>query len=183
MNFFKRFLRGGTPTTPEYEIYLKLLRQSRKVEFYGEGRFPDSYEGRLDVLTLHLASLMDASRVLEKSEGNSDKKSSDFSQSLFDVMVHDFDTALREEGYTDSGVKRRIKPMIARFYERLKQFTESLGDEAALTDAMLSDDKIEAEPEFVQSIAKYATEFHQNLKNAPIQQIYRGSFDFPALAK
>lgn len=179
MNFFKGFLRGGTPTTPEYEIYLKLLRQSRQKYFYGDGRFPDSYEGRLDVLTLHLAALMDASRNLEAQDSNHSGKSSEFSQSLFDVMVHDFDTALREEGYTDSGVKRRIKPMIARFYDRLGLFTESLGDEAALSSAMFEGDISTGQLDFAETTAKYAMDFHQNLKNSQIQQIYSGGFDFP----
>ena len=60
MNFFQRFLRGGAPTTPEYLIYQKILGQSRNVDFYGEGRFADSYDGRLDSLTLHMAIVMDA---------------------------------------------------------------------------------------------------------------------------
>ncbi len=182
MNFIKSFLRGGPPLAPEYGIYRKVMNQSRQKEFYGEGRFIDSYDGRLDCLTLHMAALMDGSRYLDEQKHGDTVRASNFCQSLFDVMVKDFDTALREEGFTDSGVKRRIKPMVGRFYARLKQFTENLGDEEGLRAAIHDDGAGATDEKFVKSAARYAMKFHEELKSGDIAQIYDGSFNFPAFA-
>ena len=181
MNFFQRFLRGGAPTTPEYLIYQKILGQSRNVDFYGEGRFADSYDGRLDSLTLHMAIVMDAARKLGGEDKQSSEKAAEFSQSLFDVMVKDFDTALREEGFTDAGVKRRIKPMIGRFYARLKEYTESLSDAGEIQKTAMSEKDGPKDVEFSQLLASYAMNFHEQLKNGKIDRIYAGSFDFPSI--
>ena len=179
MKFLKRFLRGGTPATPEYQIYRKIVSQSRRPELFGDGRFPDSYDGRLDALTLHMTVIMDASRELAQSDDEK-AKAETFSQSLFDVMVRDFDTALREEGFTDTGVKRRIKPMIARFYERLKEFTEGLELESTLREALSEEKAGVTDKAFAQAVSNYAINFHNSLKNDKIERIYDGSFNFPS---
>lgn len=178
MNFLKRFLRGGPPATPEYQIYRKIVGQSRRLEFFGEGNFPDSYDGRLNVLTLHMAVVMSAGRELATDDAerlNAER----FSQSLFDVMVRDFDTALREEGFTDAGVKRRIKPMVARFYERLKAFTEGLESESSLLEALSEENTLAENKTFALAVSNYAIEFQKMLKNGNYQHIFDGSFNFP----
>ena len=48
------------------------------------------------------------------------------SQALYDVMIADFDVALREEGLSDTGVARRIKPLAKMFFSRAKAYADVL---------------------------------------------------------
>ena len=82
-------------------LYQSLLAQSRQPGFFGTDRQPDSYEGRVDVLSMHVGLVLRRLRQLgEQGER--------LEQALFDTMVDDFDIALREESLTDKAVSRRI---------------------------------------------------------------------------
>ncbi|MGB0907915.1 MAG: ubiquinol-cytochrome C chaperone family protein [Maricaulaceae bacterium] len=159
-------------------IYSKLMDQSRNAAFYGDGRAPDSYDGRIDMLTLHLAPVMAAART-HGEQGEL------LSQELYEVMREDFDVALREEGLTDSSITHRIKPMIGLFYARLKSYTEALTGEnkigeveAVLTAGLLKD----AEPRhFVAPMAQYLRDFHAGLEGKPLGDLAMTQFDFPEL--
>jgi len=97
--------------------YAPVMTQSRLAAFYGEGRFPDNYDGRIDVLTLNLCLIM---KRLREFGRNGDI----LSQAIFDTLRDDFEIALREEGLSDKGVAKRIKPMIRLFYDRLKSYDD-----------------------------------------------------------
>jgi len=44
--------------TDARRVYAALMAQSRQPIFYGESRFADDYDGRIDVLTLHIAAIL-----------------------------------------------------------------------------------------------------------------------------
>lgn len=104
-------------------IYVKTLAHARKPVFYGESKVPDNYDGRIDFLTLHIAIILKAVRP----HGAEGKR---LSQAIFDYMRDDFDIALREEGISDTGVAKRIKPMMQLFYGRLKTYDDALNQNA-----------------------------------------------------
>ena len=54
----KIFGREDAVTIDARRIYSALMSQSRKPEFYGPTRFEDNYDGRIDVLTLHIAAVL-----------------------------------------------------------------------------------------------------------------------------
>lgn len=182
MGFLQRiFSTGSGAKSSAKALYAKLMRQSRTPEFFGDGRFPDSYDGRLDLLTMHLCVLMANVQAKERDAKIDTGKNNEnsLSQLVFDVMVNDLDTALREEGYTDTGVKRRIKPMIGFFYKRLKTLTESLGDVASLKSAILEGPLGDDQDEFAGQMAEYLSGFHKNLDQASLENIFKGEFAFP----
>ncbi|MGJ8564114.1 MAG: ubiquinol-cytochrome C chaperone family protein [Alphaproteobacteria bacterium] len=156
-------------------LYERLMAQSRQPEFYGEGNMPDSYDGRVEVLTLHMSFVMKAL----STHGESGKR---LSQALFDTMVDDFDIALREEGLTDSGVKRRIKPIVSLFYARLRAFTDSQ-DVNALQEAISKGHakKIETESldTFSYKLAQYASTYDVHLSGQTLADLAQAKFKFP----
>jgi len=120
MGFFKKlFGREDAAATDARRIYSALMAQSRKPAFYGAARFADDYDGRIIVLTLHIAAILsNLNRFGENGER--------LGQALFDEMKDDFEIALREEALSDGSVKKRIQPMISLFYDRVKKFAEAL---------------------------------------------------------
>lgn len=121
MNILQRF-RRRSPADPASLLYQALVAQSRSPEFYTVCAVPDSLDGRFDLLVLHVVLVL---RRL-KSEGVSGRT---LGQAVFDIMVTDFDRALRELGVGDVGVAKRMKAMISAFYGRLAAYDAALADE------------------------------------------------------
>ena len=186
MGFLSRlFGRDDAANTDARRIYTKLMAQSRLPNFYGEARFADSYDGRIDVLTLHIAAILsNLNRFGENGER--------LGQALFDEMKDDFEIALREEALSDASVKKRIQPMISLFYDRVKRYAEALHMEDKKTeldklfsetlrsgeDRTASKDNIAA---FQGDIAGYLLAFDESLSALPLGQIALTEFSFPAL--
>ena len=106
MGFFSKLLgRKDAAIEDAGRIYSALMRQARQAAFYGKGKAPYNYDGRIDVLTLHIAVVLE---VLSKHGQQGER----LSQAIFDVMRDDFEIAMREEGLSDTGIKRRIKPCL-----------------------------------------------------------------------
>jgi len=154
-------------------VYAALMAQSRRPEFYGEGAVPDSYDGRIDFLTLHLAVVFAAL----KSHGDTGPK---LSQAIYDVMIDDFDVALREEGLSDTGVVRRIKPMANLFFERVKAYSEALfGTKEKLSGTIQSGYKTDITPGNLECLTEYTLAFRETLGSKSLGEIARADFAFP----
>ena len=158
-------------------IYFRLLEQARDPVFYGPSRIADDYDGRILMITLHYAVMM---RRLNR-EGRDGEL---LRQALFDEMKDDFEIALREEGIADTGVKRRIKPMIALFYDRLKAFNDAMDAEEpqrALAGA-LNRDEGEPADAFDARLADYALDLETSLSETALSDIIAKRFYFPDTA-
>ena len=159
-------------------IYKKTMAQSRKPVFYGYGLAPDTTDGRMEILCMHMSTLM----VALRGYGDNGAK---LSQALYDVMIDDFDVALREEGLSDTGVSRRIKPLAKMFFERAKLYADAF------------DNKVDSEKEITKIMRKfickdnknvetcviYITEFFSILQNNQLGHIAKANFDFPKFYK
>ncbi len=186
MGFLNRlFGREDAATTDARRIYVKLMAQSRRPEFYGEGRYADSYDGRIDVLTLHIAAILSN---LNKFGKNGER----LGQALFDEMKDDFEIALREEALSDASVKKRIQPMISLFYDRVKKYAEALNhnDVKPALDVVFSETlsdggnapKLEEDaPSFIDTMSTYLLTFDEKLVTASLGEIALTEFSFPAL--
>lgn len=172
MGLFAKIFGKSAASEDAEALYHLLLAQSRQPEFFGHGRVPDSYDGRIDILTLHMTIM---NRVLRQHERNGEA----LSQALFDAMKDDFDIALREEGLTDGGVRRRIKPMISLFYTRMKAYDAALAGETVTayeTDALETVDA-----DFRSALEKYAQTLYAELKELSLGSLAKGKFSFPKL--
>jgi cytochrome b pre-mRNA-processing protein 3 len=188
MKLLNRLLgREDAATRDARRVYEKLMAQSRQPEFYGEGRFADSYDGRIDVLTLHIAAILsNLNRFGENGER--------LGQALFDEMKDDFEIALREEALSDASVKKRIQPMISLFYDRVKKYAEALHQEnpKAALDIVFSETLNVGgnAPEFGEdeassfkaAMSNYLRAFDTHLSDASLGQIALTEFSFPELS-
>jgi len=169
----KLFGREDAAARDARRVYSALMAQSRQPAFYGNARFPDNYDGRIEVLTVHIAGVLSA---LNKHTEQGER----LGQAIFDEMKDDFEVALREEGMSDTAVAKRIKPMIALFYTRVKRYAEALhsdGADAALGDAF--GESLE-ETNFVGQMSAYLKAFHGQLDNLTLGQVALAEFTFPS---
>ncbi len=175
MGFLSGLLRRGDNASADGAyLYRALLGQSRQTGFFGSGKTPDSYEGRIEILTLHLSVVMERLGAL----GEQGKI---LSQAVFDAMVEDFDIALREEGLTDSGVKRRIKPMVQLFYTRLKKYDDLFSSHDGMEeDGVFSSGAFaQADSKFLNVLQSYTLQLKRNLLSLDVGEIAKAKIDFP----
>ena len=106
-----------------HEIYERIVAQARDPVFFRDMRVPDTMEGRLEMIVLHLALMLD--RL--KTEGAAGQR---LGQHLMEHLVADFDDALRQIGIGDMGVPRRVQKAAAAFTERNQAYRAALGEAA-----------------------------------------------------
>ncbi len=154
-------------------VYQIAMEQSRQPAFYGEDLCADTTNGRMEILCLHLSTIIYALR----DHGDTGAK---LTQALYDVMIDDFDVALREEGLADTGVKRRIKPLAKMFFARAKQYAEAFNEEHSRIglEAIINEHICKTGDNNTKFIA-YVQKFHANLANQSVGDIARGKLDFP----
>jgi len=161
------------------KVYRKIMVKSRDTVFYEGDLCPDTTDGRMEMLCLHLATIMFVLRTHGKT-------GSQLSQAIYDVMIDDFDVALREEGLSDTGVARRIKPMAKMFFARSKSYADALGaGEGADKDmeqelSKVIDKYIAKNGDKTGIFVKYTKGFHANLRENNLGQIAQAKFIFPA---
>ena len=178
----KLFGRKDAARTDAARIYNAAMAASRRQAFYGDGKITDNYDGRIDLLSLHLAVII---RALN-THGEQGKR---LAQALYEEMRDDWDVALREEGMSDTGTMKRIKPMIRLFYTRLKAYTDGLDagsiEEALhvgpMAPAVPDDASLEDVPHmpFVKPLSDYALAFARNLSDKSLGEIALVDFEAP----
>ncbi len=172
MNLIDRLLGRDINAVQDAErLYMAILSQSRLPEFYGAKKSPDSYDGRVEILSLHMAMVLRALRT----HGEQGER---LAQALFDAMVDDFDIALREEGLTDKGVARRIKPIVELVYARIKHYDEVVDGDDDL-DLIKSAALEQASTNFATKLHNYIKEMQENFKEKSLQDLAFAKIAFP----
>ena len=170
--FSKLFGRKDAAIDDAGLIYNQLMIQARQTTFYGTGKVHDSYDGRIDLLTLHIAPIMHRLQSLG-AQGEL------LSQGLYDVMRDDFEIALREEGLSDTGVKKRIKPIMNLFFTQVKAYANQLDKGESLTSVFKLSLLEDAHTKYAASLSDYITRFRAELETKTLGQIAKADFAFP----
>ena len=95
-----------------------VARESRRPEFYGPGRVPDTLQGRFELLTLHAALAL----VRLKASPEAQK----LAQNFTDLLFRHIDAGLREAGVGDLTVPKRMRKLAGDFYGRLEAYAAAL---------------------------------------------------------
>jgi cytochrome b pre-mRNA-processing protein 3 len=127
---FRLFRR--TPQDPSIALlYGAIVAQARATAFYQCYDVPDTVNGRLEMVMLHLVLLL---RRLDL-EGQQERI---LGQGVFDDFCRDMDANLREMGVGDLSVPRRMRGVGEAFYGRQKVYAAALAglDTTALPQAL-----------------------------------------------
>ena len=102
-------------------IYMNIVKTSRNKSFFLDLKVEDTVEGRFDIIILHSFIIFNYFISIEKSK-------SELPQLLFDYMFSDFDSNLREMGFGDIAVNKRMKKFISAFYGRILSYSNSYAE-------------------------------------------------------
>lgn len=105
-------------------VYGMLMEQIRQPIFYERWRVPDTFEGRFDLLLLHVFFVLQT--LLNKTEDDEGGRETAeaFNQDLFDVLFTDMDQVLREAGVGDMGIPKHMRRMMVAFNGRMNAYAK-----------------------------------------------------------
>ncbi len=103
------------------DLYAAALSQTRQEIFYRDCGVPDTFDGRFDLLLLHLFMIL--SPMAEKPEYKA------LSQAVFDTAFKDMDQTLRERGIGDMGVPKHMRRMMMAFNGRMHAYQAAIAPE------------------------------------------------------
>ena len=99
-------------------IYTNIVKTSRNKSFFLKFNVDDTVEGRFDIIILH-------SFIVFNFFIHTNNQKSSLPQMLFDHMFSDFDSSLREMGFGDIAVNKKMKKFISAFYGRILSYSNA----------------------------------------------------------
>ena len=90
-------------------LYITLLTLSRDIFFYKNLELKDDFETRLYLMFIHFSIIL---KVFKK-------KGSKFNQNLYDSLFHNIENSIREMGYGDVAVNKKMKDFNKLLYDIL----------------------------------------------------------------
>lgn len=140
---FHGFLERRRRDRAAANLYLVVVEQARRPDFYARYGVPDTLEGRYDMIILH------AWLLLRRLGAMPSERARVLSQSVFDRMFADMDRNLREMGVSDLRVGKRVQHMAEAFYGRAGAYDKALAEggkamEAALARNLYQSNGVEA---------------------------------------
>jgi len=91
------------------DLYNILLLLSRNIFFYNIIKLPDSFETRIYLMFIHFSIIM----IIFKEKGQK------FSQKSYDLLFHNIENNLRELGFGDVSVNKKMKDFNKILYDIL----------------------------------------------------------------
>jgi cytochrome b pre-mRNA-processing protein 3 len=154
-------------------IYGMIVAQAREPLFYKHLDVPDTVDGRLDLLILHLWL------VLRRLRGVT--AGAQLSQALFDLFCEDMDANLREMGVGDLAVPKRMQKVGEAFYGRTAAYDLAWQDgEPRLAEALQKNILNGQHPASAGRLAAYAAGVAAVLDACDEAALLRPAWRFPA---
>jgi cytochrome b pre-mRNA-processing protein 3 len=91
-------------------LYNKLVEFSRNIFFYKKILLKDNFETRINLVFIHLSLIL----IIFK-----ERRKGDFNQDIFDNIFLNIEYHIRELGYGDVAVNKKMKDLLRIFYDIL----------------------------------------------------------------
>ena len=150
--FFSR--QGRARKRQAAALYKAAALAARKPEFYRDFGVPDSFDGRFEMLCLHIWL------VMRRLHAEGQEK---LAQNLFDTMFKTMEQTIREIGVGDLSVPRHMKKMMTGFNGRASAYEAAMRGQEKLEDVLVRNvygtvdgiepDKLAALAEYVRKAA------------------------------
>ncbi len=142
------------------ELYNTLLSLSRNIFFYKKINLPDSFETRIYLMFIHFSIMM----IITKRKGVK------FDQKSYDFLFNNIENNLRELGFGDVTVNKKMKDLNKILYDILLKININDNDSLRLNKKL---------------IIKYFSEFEEDKTNnysefeSYFEQFYNFCFELP----
>jgi len=162
-------------------LYGTIVAQARKPAFYQSFDVPDTVNGRLEMILLHVVLLLRRLAATDRAgaPGQSTLGQATLGQAIFDLFCRDMDANLREMGVGDLSVPREMRRIGEAFYGRQAAYCAALDSEdPGMLDAALARNII-GSSEGSDKLADYVRAAVRALAAQDIAELCRGELQFP----
>jgi cytochrome b pre-mRNA-processing protein 3 len=175
--FGRLFRRDSEAESIASGLYGAIVAQARNPVLYTDFGVADTVTGRFEMVTLHLILVLD--RLQREIDGEKA-----VGQRIFDLYCADMDNSLRELGFGDLGVPKRMKNMAEAFYGRAGTYREALaaGDAAGLGTVIARNVFPDGGAGEARALALYGLASATALALTPVAQLRAGGMHFADLA-
>jgi cytochrome b pre-mRNA-processing protein 3 len=153
-------------------IYSKLVELSRNIFFYKKIQLKDNFETRINLLFIHLSLVL----IVFK-----EKNKSDFPQEIFDNIFLNIEYHIRELGYGDIAVNKKMKLLLQIFYDILLKIKLPKSKNNRINRDMIgiylmpqSEDKVQ----LIDDLAIYFEKFHNYCFELENNSMLKGKINF-----
>ena len=108
-------------------LYNKLVDLSRNIFFYKEILLKDNFETRINLIFIHFSALLIIFKI----------KKNKFSQQIFDNIFVNIEYHIRELGYGDVAVNKKMKTLTRIFYDILLKVNKGKLEKFETNDKLL----------------------------------------------
>ena len=154
-----------------YDLYNNLLTLSRNIFFYKKIKLEDSFETRIYLMFLHFSIMMIVSK----------KKGIKLDQDLYDSLFHNIEYNLRELGFGDVSVNKKMKDLNKILYDILLKLDDNSVNDFKLNKKLVTRYfttlKGENDPKIV-DFERYFDKFYKFCFELPLQNMIRETLNF-----
>lgn len=167
-------------------LYARIVADARRQELFAGCGIPDTMEGRLEMILLHLIIVLE--RL--KTEGNAAQP---LGQRLIETLVADLDDAFRQIGLGDDSVAHRLPRIAGALSERTRDYGGAFalsGPDARRALAIALDDHVfrisggstsDQPSAGADRLAGYVLDMRRTLAAAKFQSIADGTWPTPSV--
>lgn len=171
--FARLFRRDRSAETAAEAAYGAIVAQARQPALYAVLGVPDTVTGRFEMVVLHTVLVIRRMRQ-EGGDGAA------LGQLVFDAFCRDMDQSLRELGFGDLAVPKRMKKLGESFYGRAEAYGRTLDDRAMLAEAIARNVFPDgATTASAGRLADYAVAAAAALSATPVARLGEGATVFP----
>ncbi len=153
-------------------LYNILLSLSRNIFFYDKIKLLDTFETRIYLMFMHFSIMLIVSK----------KKGKKFDQKTYDLLFHNIENNLRELGFGDVSVNKKMKDFNKILYDiLLKIDIQSDSDKIAINNKLIkgyfkefNDAK---NPKYLE-FESYLTNFYHFCFDQPLESMVRNTINF-----
>ena len=153
-------------------LYNILLTLSRNKFFYEKIKLPDTFETRIYLMFIHFSLLMLISK----------KKGKKFDQKIYDLFFHNIEYNLRELGFGDVSVNKKMKDLNKLLYDILLKIEEKTSKNSFNINKSLIIKYFEmlddAKGDYYRYFSSYFTKFFNFCFELPLENMIRDSINF-----
>ena len=154
------------------DLYNTLLSLSRNIFFYKKIGLPDTFETRIYLMFIHFSVMM----IVFKNKGRK------FNQKSYDTLFHNIENNLREMGFGDVSVNKKMKDFNKLLYDILLKLNKKNDmDTFKINEKLIidyfQDLKDTKNPKYI-DFERYFSNFYNFCFEIPLDNMIRDSLNF-----
>jgi len=158
-------------------LYGMIVAQARSPALYQSFRVPDTVNGRLEMILLHVVLLL--RRLDAEPEPVPDSSVRPLGQGIFDLFCQDMDANLREMGVGDLAVPRTMRRIGEAFYGRQAAYMSALAADGSLALVEVLTRNVFDGRAGAEKLAAYVRAAVRALAARDMTELRAGHFGFP----